>query len=412
MTKKLISSFTLIITTVILCLCLGACQAESTTYTLKFLTSPAYGSNEYPYTIDLNKEEFTKSPQEFSPQIARTAMILSTAAYNSDVTIDNLETLGFSWNAKFNYSDEYDENAIGLVMSSQQVGDTTIMAIVMRGTYGKEWYSNFDIGEDIKTTLTHAGFNKAKEFALEKIKMYMVNYGIDKNHTKFLVTGHSRGAAVANLTAAALIDKYSEENVYAYTFATPNTTTNTDALNKKYSGIFNFVNPQDFIAYIPLESWGFTKYGTTITFPTEESDQNYKHKLKAASDYYEQYNREPLLTFENEDALNKFLNAAHEMSPTIDDYYNKKHEISGLNLSLFEYMNSIADLMNNENILTNGLIFIGSDGTVFEPVKNFLLSGVDKSADLTKLDFAETLIGYAHTPQTYMAWLNVYIENM
>ena len=53
-----------------------------------------------------------------------------------------------------------------------------------------------------------------------------------------------------------------------------------------------------------------------------------------------------------------------------------------------------------------------SDGTVFEPVKNFLLSGVDKNTDLTKLDFAETLIGYAHTPQTYMAWLNVYIENM
>jgi len=410
MTKKFISI--ILLSVMLLSLLLTGCQAESTTYTLKFLTRPAFGSPEYPYTIKWEGNEFTQSPKEFSPQIARTAMILSSAAYSSDVTIDNLETLGFSRNAKFNYSDEYNENAIGLVMSSQQIGDTTIVAIVMRGTYGREWYSNFDIGEDTETTMTHQGFSTASDFALDKIKMYMVNYDIDKKNTKFLVTGHSRGAAVANLTAAALIDKYSTQNVYAYTFATPNTTTDKNVTDEKYSGIFNFVNPQDFIAYIPLSKWGFDKYGTTITFPTAETDDNYEQKLLTVSEYYEKYNKEPLKTFDSTNELNSFLTAAYELSPTVYDYYNKKYPVSGVNLSLFEYMNAIADLLNNENVLTNGLIFINSDNTAFEPFKTFLLSGVDANTDLRTLDFSDTLIGFAHTPETYMAWLDVYIENM
>ena len=408
MLKKIIAS--ILLTTIIFTL--AACDYESTSYTLKLLTSPKSGSNEYPYTINWDESAFMESPKVFSPQIARTSMILSTAAYNSDATLDNLETLGFSRNAKFNYSDEYDETAIGLVISSLQIDDETIVAVVMRGTYGREWYSNFDIGEDIESTLTHSGFNRACEFSLEKIKMYMVNYGVDKDHTKFLVTGHSRGAAVANLTAAALIDKYSPEDVYAYTFATPNTTTNVLANNEKYSGIFNFVNPQDFIAFIPLSTWGFTKYGTTITFPTKETDENYEQKLQSASAYFEQYNKEPLLTYESADVLKTFLDSAYALSPTVNDYYNKKYEISGVKLSLFEYMNAIADLLNNKNVLKNGLIFLSSDETAFKPIKDFLLTGVDENTDLTKLDFTETLIGYAHTPQTYMAWLDVYIENM
>ena len=116
--------------------------------------------------------------------------------------------------------------------------------------------------------------------------------------------------------------------------------------------------------------------------------------------------------FQSADVLKTFLDSAYALSPTVNDYYNKKYEISGVKLSLFEYMNAIADLLNNKNVLKNGLIFLSSDETAFKPIKDFLLTGVDENTDLTKLDFTETLIGYAHTPQTYMAWLDVYIENM
>ena len=43
----------------------------------------------------------------------------------------------------------------------------------------------------------------------------------------YWITGHSRGAAVGNLMASYLIDEGSE--VYAYTFAAPFNTANTDS---------------------------------------------------------------------------------------------------------------------------------------------------------------------------------------
>lgn len=63
---------------------------------------------------------------------------------------------------------------------------------------------------------------------------YIPHYGL--TDPIILITGHSHGAAIANLTAAYLYESYSQQGsipqaspaVYAYTFATPNTV-NTQA---------------------------------------------------------------------------------------------------------------------------------------------------------------------------------------
>ncbi len=69
-----------------------------------------------------------------------------------------------------------------------------------------------------------------------------------------LVTGHSMGAAIANILAARLNGIMDSDNVYAYTFATPRTVNEAVSGNQavNYPNIFNILNSNDAITYVPL----------------------------------------------------------------------------------------------------------------------------------------------------------------
>ncbi len=392
---------------------LTSCQTQTTSFTIDLVTTPLSINGDtttYPYAITLDESEFYTSPTDLSPSLAKASIVLSSSAYKSDSVQKNLETMGFEHKAKFNYGDTYDENAVGVAIASKKFEEITVVAVVFRGTFAKEWYSNFDVGKNVNTTKVHEGFFKASEFALKKLDMYMSNYGIDKDHCKFLVTGHSRGAAVANLFSKELVDIYTSQNVYAYTFATPNTTTSEDAHSESYAGIFNFVNPEDFIAYIPLENWGFTKYGTTITFPSAQSDPLYEEKMQKVKQKYLKYRGRDLLTYNGEEKKNKFLSHAHKLAPTIKDYYDTRYEIAGLEMSVYEYMMMFAQVLNEENIISNGLIFLGSDATEFEVLKNYIMLGMENSEITASLDYSGSLISYSHPAETYLCLLEVYLE--
>lgn len=393
---------------------LTSCQTQAQTYTLDFITTPLGSDNNtvtYSYNVSLSASDFESPPSQFSPTLAKTALVMSSTAYSYTYALDNLETLGFEHKAKFNYGDSYSQNGVGTIIASKQIGDTTLVFIILRGTLGKEWYSNFDISKDSMQTGVHQGFNNASKFTLSKLEMYMVNYGIDRDHCKFLVTGHSRGGAAANLVSKSLIDTYGPNNVYAYTFATPNTTTDKNSTDSHYAGIFNFVNPEDFIAYIPLESWGFTKYGTTITFPPAQRS-DYSEKIEKVEQYYEQLEGKPFKSFNGTEQKEAFISKALELAPTVEDYYDTKYEIAGLELSLYEYMTVLANVINDENAISNGLILLCSNDTEFEQIKDFIMSGMDIDTSNPTLDYEDSLIAYAHTAQTYLAWLEAYTENM
>ncbi len=102
----------------------------------------------------------------------------------------------------------------------------------------------------------------------------------------FLVTGHSLGAAVANLVAEHLNSckdtnhcpgLRTEKDIYAYTFATPKTENDiTKYDNKKNQNIFNILNNNDIVTFVPTNfskpNWsdnGWTRYGRDfrITMP-------------------------------------------------------------------------------------------------------------------------------------------------
>lgn len=412
MRKKLISLAVLAILIFGGMLMITSCETKSETVTLNFLSNPLASTKGelVPYTVTWDDSIIDTPPDKFSPALSQLSLVLSAATHQSDTILDDLERLSFEHKAKFNYGDNKDSNAVGIAIASRKVADTTLIAIVLRGTLDKEWYSNFDIGRDTATTLTHEGFLNATTHTMKKLDMYLTNYGIDKDNVKFLVTGHSRGGAVANLLAKELIDIYSKENVYAYTFATPNTTLSPMYNNIEYAGIFNFVNPQDFIGYIPLESWGFHKFGTTITFDTADTADNYSEKYEKVKSLFYTYSHHKLNAYEDTKKLEEFLSTAQTLAPTIDDYYNKKYKVADKELSLYEYMMTIGYILNDENTIDNALIMLGSQSSELEVLTDFILNGLDFDPVTFELNFDDSYIAHAHTYETYLAWLLVYIE--
>ena len=159
-----------------------------------------------------------------------------------------------------------------------------IILLVVRGTgsdkngYGGdiEWSSNFDVGAtnpnyDVMTEGphydwnkkdNHKGFDVAANNVLKLFKNYIAEHGLTDKKKTVLITGHSRGAGIANILGAYLEDD-NNYRTFTYTFAAPYSTTSSNA--KNYKTIFNVANSDDLVTYLPLESWGFKKYGKMIS---------------------------------------------------------------------------------------------------------------------------------------------------
>lgn len=90
--------------------------------------------------------------------------------------------------------------------------------VPIRGTTGNdEWLSNFKLGAAGDSY--HYGFKKAADGVLSTLRSK-----IKTKNNIFLITGHSRGAAVANIVAGELtIDKdlASPNHIFGYTYACP-----------------------------------------------------------------------------------------------------------------------------------------------------------------------------------------------
>ena len=133
--------------------------------------------------------------------------------------------------------------------------------------YTLNYFLENDINElnsfsDWKTADNHKGFDISTNRILKYVDKYTDKY-VDTNKVAFWITGHSRGAAIANLLSAYLIDKGNE--VFSYTFAAPNTTTNVNRSHNKYNSIFNIINSDDFVTKLPMSDWAFGKYGKVLT---------------------------------------------------------------------------------------------------------------------------------------------------
>jgi hypothetical protein len=107
---------------------------------------------------------------------------------------------------------------------------------------------------------------------LAKINDYVSRRSLTSTMSKaIMITGHSRGAAIANLLGAHF-EKDPNYTSFTYTFAAPNPT--TDNTTGSYKTIFNVVNQDDIIPYLPLSNWGFNKYGVVKDISVENHYEN------------------------------------------------------------------------------------------------------------------------------------------
>lgn len=252
-------------------------------------------SNDWQYNLDIDFNGFRKSSDLYDHQMAQLSAALSAAAYHSYTIIDAFDNLGFS---NIYYDGNYykkgdgltndqvtknqDEVACAFATKKYTVGDKiyTIISVAIRGTVGDEWYSNFDIGE----TDFHKGFLNAKEHVSQELFQYINGLQIENGAVKFLITGHSRGAAAANLLVYELNEGYANNkftlsaprDIYSYTFAAPNSLTTS----KNYDNIYNIINYQDLVAYMPGK---FYKAGRSFIFNDGSSSTQYEDFLKKFS---------------------------------------------------------------------------------------------------------------------------------
>ena len=166
---------------------------------------------------------------------------------------------------------------------------TTIIAAMLRGVgYGAEWASNLHVGEGGG----HYGFVTAAEHFFEDLQDYLKKAEAAAGTLgtiKLWLGGYSRGAAVANLTAARIrqqLPRIAQENTFVYTFAAPAALTAADRpdLQADYdnnhtadgglktdwdvSNIFNIISSGDIVARVMPEEWGYHRNGNDRFLPS------------------------------------------------------------------------------------------------------------------------------------------------
>ena len=254
---------------------------------------------DYPSTYFYDDGYFRQSAYVYQDSLSTMSLCLAMAGFNSYRTPEgdegyalktrNLEDMlvqcGFpaeNFGANEGYTTRPTADSVGVAASHKSLtldGETyTLLAVVARGgNYEIEWASNFTLGE----TGEHQGFAEAREQALSFLKSYVTAHQIT-GRVKLWITGYSRGAVTANMTAAALDDGFylgsgiqlDPEDLYAYCFECPQGTLDPNRSAEVYGNIFNIVNPADFVTKlaptIPSQ-FGFGRYGVDIVLPTPHS---------------------------------------------------------------------------------------------------------------------------------------------
>lgn len=283
--------------------------------------------------VKFDENGLANPSNQYNHNIATFCSILSTMAYD---TSDGFEKLMDRMD--YHYGDSYiDENgdSICYSLADKRVEldgeETDIVLAVMRGTYNMEWIDNFEPG----TGKTHKGFQKGADVAYQALKRYIKKNHIGENgrKIKIIVTGHSRGAAVANLLGKEILDKggsflHNSNDLFDYSFATPNSTSLSERMDSKYDGIFSIVNPEDFVTKVLLsKNWKYGRYGKTKVLPSRSTDEESWYETYLSNmrtnfcnfrpyDYYEPYK-------DGMKSVSDYVNYVAKTVPSVNNYYNQ-----------------------------------------------------------------------------------------
>lgn len=240
--------------------------------------------------------------------------------------------------------------------------------IVVRGCFSiGERLSAFDPGCDSEsyTALTgehgewtnknyFKGYDTAVCRATEFIGEYMDEHGSESREDAVLLTGHSRGASLANIIGA---DFENDESIKSFTYTFNSTPVISDSGAKKYGTIFNLFDKNDYYTDpFPFADEHFVRYGRDISINISKCGMIRKKLsgIKGEDDYIclsplarEEYDNLFAGCFPNRASLyvmksvTETYNSDEEASARLDEL---KSFISGLGISDFC---SVSDVSEN-----------------------------------------------------------------
>lgn len=357
---------------------------------------------------------FENPSTEYNHGLATVSMGLSGAAYvpiNGKPAAQSISTalggFGFTEIKSYNYDVERspeNNDMVSYAFAHKTVEENKtpyeLVIIVVKGTSGdEEWFSNFNIGQ---TGTYHNGFTTAHEDLMNHLDSYLSEYQLNDKDLKFLVTGHSRGAAVSNLTAQALTKEgYAEkQNIYSYNFATPTVTIDPNAAS--YNNIFNINSGEDFVSRVPFAAWGFKHYGIDLQLPSKSYYGNRYSTVyaKMNAEFYDLVGKNHE-SYNGTQAVDRVLKEVTRLAPSVDAFYNTKYDISGTSLikdtTFNDYFQIVADvIVNGLNIGNGAKLALSANQSDFAGVTWFFLDDHVLSPHIFS----------AHAMATYFSWMD------
>ncbi len=219
-----------------------------------------YVSDRYEYT----DQWLLGDPAARNDSLALVSAQLAAASADDRHGVAFLKDLGFTDAEGKRYDSEDPADCaytIGMKTLRTGGGDRTLVAVAFQGAcYGdKGWQQNVTVNDEGDPAEDHAAYAVAAKIFLEDLDELAL-----KGPVILWLTGQSRGAAVADLAAAYLLDREDPPVVFAITFASPATTEDPEAGGDRYGGIQNYLCPDDPLSMLP--PWGMSRYGQTVTY--------------------------------------------------------------------------------------------------------------------------------------------------
>lgn len=251
---------------------------------------------------------FANDSRVYNPQLSTMSLCLELSSFSSHETnvwrekLKNVKELltgdsGIGFSANDFEANEYWLNAptlksIGVVAAKKQLGNTTLIALVVRGgRYESEWGSNFEIGESGQ----HSGFAKAKEEVLRFLSNYISGKGITGDIKLWLV-GYSRGGAVANMVAGELNTTYilpygvtlANSDLFCYTFEAPQGALVSNIQYGNQRNIHNIINLNDLVPLVAPSDWKFARYNKSYDYLLPNiGSKDFDESIKAMKEQYD-----------------------------------------------------------------------------------------------------------------------------
>lgn len=377
--------------------------------------SNTFGTDAVLSSMVWKDEWFSTSPTEYNHKLATIAMAFSTLAYSGDEQIRAaLVKLGFTQTDILVNPSQYvtGDDKVGFTLATKKInvsGRTRrLLVVVVRGTSdGTEWRSNMDVwdrrypaGEislDEVPKGEHFGFKNAADLVLQAIRQWFDDKMISRDELgsfgKVLVTGHSRGAVVANSLATTLQNGnlYQYSDIYAYAFATPNFGVNpSGAFN-----VHNIINIEDFVPRSPLALWGYGKNGQMYYLPSVSNcDATYYSGLKfAMNSVFRQMTGVDFASYpDGASPTEGFVSAVGGYASQVVNYYDTRHGPD--QMSSYDFFMLLADFMGDQ-----------SNGSKQEALFNATLSDFPAFILYFVGEKFLKLITHSHCPEAYLSWM-------